>query len=489
MVKDKRRQLIDSVVTISILVLTIGYGLIVRPVVWQQPQLPLEIIFLLSAIASISYLLAIGHQWSQILERITAKLAQALPTLLILFAIGLLIASWMIAGTIPYLVYYGLTIISAEHIYLVAFITPVFFSLCTGTSWGSIATIGLVLISVANVINADLAITTGAIVGGAYFGDKLSPLSDTTNIAAIAVNIDVYQHIESMLVTTVPSAVLACLGFVLLDVIYPANIINIASSDLRTVDILTQTLNGIEQLFSLNILLLIPPVIVLIGAIRKVAALPTLILSSIAACILALVFQEVTLSAVFQTLYQGFDINMLTNSSTQLPDPLDGLFNRGGLYALNTPIIIVILVFIYLGALDCINAIPTVINHVLDKISSQAALISTTLIASGVVNALTSSQYANSFVVGESFKTKYDQCKLPRKVLSRSLEDTGTMIESLIPWSTTSVFVYASLNVAIQDYWRWQLLSLINIAIAFLFAWCGIGYFQQTTKKDELPNG
>ncbi len=483
----ERAKFIHSLLTICILVAMIGYGLIVRPIIWQQTALPLEIIFLLSAIIAISYLLALGYQWQEILTAITTKLSQALPTLLILFAIGLLIGSWMISGTIPYLVYYGLKIISAEHIYLVAFITPIFFSLCTGTSWGSIATIGLVLISVAKVINADLAITTGAIVGGAYFGDKLSPLSDTTNIAAIAVNIDVYQHIESMLVTTFPSALLAAIGFALLDYCYPATV-GVSQDALTNVSLLEQTLNGISVLFTLDILLLLPPLIVLLGALKKVPPLPTLVLSSMLACVLALILQNVSISDVFQTLYLGFDISMLTSAQSLLPESLTGLFNRGGLYALNTPIIIVILVFIYLGALDCLNAISTVINCLLDKISTPGALISSTLVASGLINALTSSQYANSFVVGESFKKKYDNCNLPRKVLSRSLEDTGTMIESLIPWSTTSVFIFASLGVAVRDYWHWQLLSLINIGLAFLFAWFGIGYFQQKN-KDKTSNG
>ncbi len=161
------------------------------------------------------------------------------------------------------------------------------------------------------------------------------------------------------------------------------------------------------------------------------------------------------------------------------------LFNRGGLYALHQPVVITMLVFIYVGALDCINAIPTIINRLLDKVQRPATLVSSSLIASAATNAMTSSQYANSFIVGETFAKKYDQLGVPRKVLSRSLEDTGTMIESLVPWSTTAVFVYATLGISVVDYWQWQWLSLINIMLAFSFAWLGIGQFRNSHSGKE----
>jgi len=207
------------------------------------------------------------------------------------------------------------------------------------------------------------------------------------------------------------------------------------------------------------------------------------------ACLLALLFQTFSFADTIQTLYQGFDITMAnSNEFSQLPEHIAVLFNRGGLYALNAPIVITILVFIYVGAIDCINAIPTLIKHLLAGIQKSSSLISTSLIASAITNAMTSSQYANSFIVGEAFSGKYDQLGIPRKVLSRSLEDTGTMIESLVPWSTTAVFIYATLGVSVQEYWHWQLLSLINIPLAFLFAYLGIGCFKSKAIKPEKFN-
>ncbi|MDO6447039.1 Na+/H+ antiporter NhaC family protein [Colwellia sp. 1_MG-2023] len=486
----KHNKFTQALIAAAALLIPVLYGLVIRPLFLNQPALPLEIVFLCAAIVAINQLFILGFSWIEIQQAIAAKLSQAIPTLLLLFAIGLLIGSWIISGTIPMLIYYALKIISVDHIYFIAFIAPIFFSLCTGTSWGSIATIGLVLITVANVINADLAIVTGAIVGGAYFGDKMSPLSDTTNIAAMVVNVDLYQHIHSMMFTTLPSAMLAGLSFFILDFIYPAQLdlvalTNSASNDITSapsIDILSQTLQGISALFSFHWLLLLPPMIILIGSIKHKPPLPVLVLSSICACLLAFILQAFSVNDIIQTIYKGFDISMADpNKLAALPPHIGVLFNRGGLYALNEPIIITILVFIYVGSIDCINAIPTIINRLLSRIKRSSSLVVTSLFASAITNSMTSSQYANSFIVGEAFSHKYDQFNISRKVLSRSLEDTGTMIESLIPWSTTAVFIYATLGISVQEYWHWQLLSLINIPLAFIFAFLGIAWFKETT--------
>lgn len=484
----------QAVFAVFALLIPVVYGLMARPLLLNQAPFPLEIVFLVAAIVAIAQLFYLGFNWETIQCAITQKLSQAMPTILLLFAIGLLIGSWIIAGTIPMLVYYALQLVSPEHIYLIAFIVPIFFSMCTGTSWGSIATIGLVLITVANVMHAELGIVAGAIIGGAYFGDKLSPLSDTTNIAAMATGVELNQHIQSMLYTTVPSAVLASIGFFILDFVYPAQIIAgvvVINDSIVQHDILPQTLAGITSIFQFHWLLLLPLLIILVGSFKKKAPLPVLIVSSITACALAALFQHFNFSDIVQTLYQGFTINMANSVNvSQLPEHVAILFNRGGLYALHAPIMITILVFIYVGAIDCIAAIPTLINRLLAGIHKSWSLITASLIASALTNAMTSSQYANSFIVGEAFSSKYDQLGIPRKVLSRSLEDTGTMIESLVPWSTTAVFIYASLGISIEEYWHWQLLSLINIPLAFLFALLGIGCFKRKNNHGKnLING
>lgn len=470
----------QAIIAIGALLLPVIYGLMLRPLLFDQAPLPLELVFLSASTLAMVQLSYLDFCWKDIQYAVSDKISKAIPTLLLLFAIGLLVGSWIISGTIPMLVAYGLKLINPDYIFIFAFIVPIFFSLCTGTSWGSIATIGLVIITVANVINADLAMVTGAIVGGAYFGDKLSPLSDTTNIAAIAVEIDVYEHIQSMFYSTLPAALLAAVSFFILGIIYPPQI------DSNDIGVIESTVDAIESLFHFNWLLLLPPMVIFYGSFKRMSPLPVLIVSTLIACCLSLLIQNYSFDNIIQTLYKGFNINMAQMSDiSMLPDSIASLFNRGGLYALSEPIIITLLVFIYVGIIEQIQAMQTLINRLFKGIKKRSTLIASSLIASGLTNAMTSSQYANSFIVGEAFSKKYDEFKVPRKVLSRSLEDTGTMIESLIPWSTTAVFVYATLGVPVIDYWYWQLLSLINISLAFIFAYTGFGCFQSSNKQKK----
>jgi hypothetical protein len=213
-----------ALLPVLFLVALIVYGLILRPHAYGLPPIPLEVLFILASVFAVSELFWLGFTWPEIQNSIVARLSRALPAFFILFAIGILISSWIVSGTIPMLVYYGIGIISPSYLYVLAFLVPVVFSSLTGTSWGSAGTIGVVIIGIAGAFDAHLGITAGAIIGGAYFGDKMSPLSDTTNLAALATDVDLFDHIRSMTVTTVPSAILAATGFFILGFVYPPGI-------------------------------------------------------------------------------------------------------------------------------------------------------------------------------------------------------------------------------------------------------------------------
>ena len=337
-------------------------------------------------------------------------------------------------------------------------------------------TIGVVLLGVATVIDANLAIVTGAVIGGAFFGDKMSPLSDTTNIAALATEVDLYAHINSMLYTTLPSAVIAAILYLILGFVYPAES---ATANFSTIE---STLNGIVSIFNFNILLLLPVLIVLIGAYKKLPAIPVLLTSSLIACILGLIFQQYHFGDVVQSIYKGFHTDMAVWQN-YISQDISTLFNRGGLYALNDAIIVALFVFLFIGILDTIDAIPNLVNKFLTAVKTKMSVILSSLFATGVINGMTGNQYATSFIVGEAFKLKYDKMGVPRKVLSRSLEDYGTMIESLIPWHPTALFMVSVMGVAVGDYWHWQFLSLINLFVAPLLAILGIGCFYTKGRK------
>jgi NhaC family Na+:H+ antiporter len=475
---EKKATFLQSLLPVAFLFVVIIYALVVRPVFLNQVALPLEIVFLTASVFAITQLRILGYTWDEIQTSIINKLLKALPTLFILFGIGLIIGSWIVCGTIPMLVYYGIKIINTDYIYALAFFVPIVFSTVTGTSWGSIGTIGVVIMGIAITVNAHLGITAGAIIGGAYFGDKMSPLSDTTNIAAMAVEVKLYDHIRSMTYTTVPSALIALVLFFVLGFIYPAEHMVGAPQQVEI------TLNSISAIFNFSWFLLIPPAIILYGSIRKKATIPVLLTSTVIAVVCAFIFQNFRFIDVIQTIYKGFNTEMAFWVN-EVPENINQLFNRGGLYELSEPIIISILVFIYIGTLDKIDAMTTIVGRTFRFAKKRSTVIISSLFSSAITNAMTSNQYATSFVVGDAFVKKYDILKIPRKVLSRSLEDYGTMIESLVPWTTTTVFVVATLGVSYADYWHWQLMSLTNIIVAPILAITGIGCFYKEQKMKK----
>lgn len=467
-----------ALLPVLFLTLLIVYGLLIRPH-WQgQAAIPLEIIFIAASVFTVALLFILGCDWPEIEASIVKKLAGALPAFFILFAIGLIISSWMISGAIPMLVYYGLRIIDPAYLYILAFISTIVFSSLTGTSWGSAGTIGVVLAGIAGALGAHMGITAGAIIGGAYFGDKMSPLSDTTNLAALASDVTLFDHIRSMMYTTLPSALLAAGAFFALGFIYPPRVSGAALESLEPF------LIALRAMFHFNPLLLLPPAIVLYGSFRKKATIPVLLLSVLSAALLALLFQDYSPDSLIQSLYKGFEADMAV-WMTSIPENVRVLVGRGGLYALSEPIVIAFMVFIFIGALDHIRAMPVVVERLFRFARGRRSVILTSLAATAFTNALTSNQYATSFIIGDAFKAKYDRYKIPRRVLSRSLEDYGTMIESLVPWTTTTVFMVATLGVPFADYWHWQLISLINIVIAPLLAWWGIGCFYTPEPEGE----
>ena len=446
------------------------YGMVIRPKVFAQPSFPLEVVFMLAAVFSITQLLFLRFKWENIQDAIVLKLSRGFPAILILFSIGIIIGTWMVSGTIPMLIYYGISFINPAYIYLLAFLIPIVFSTLTGTSWGSIGTIGVVIIGVAAVIEANLGITAGAIVGGAFFGDKLSPLSDTTNLAAMATDVDLYDHIRSMMVTTFPSALIAAVIYFILGFVFPPT-----GSEVNTEQV-TLTLNSISSMFNFNGWLLIPPAIVLIGSIRKMATLPTLLTSSMSATLIALIFQPYSSADVMATIHRGFNSDMAywINGA---PENINILFSRGGLYELNEAIIFSIMVFVFIGSIDLIDSMPSIVDKTFGFIKSKASLIISSLFATAFTNGITSNQSATSFIIGDAFGRRYDESGISRKVLSRSIEDYGTMFESLIPWHATTIFLTMTLGVSYGEYWYWQLLSLINLIIAPTLAILGKGCF------------
>lgn len=454
------------------------YGLFIHPKFLHQDMLPLEVLTLLALSVNCVYLLRMGHKWKDIQDSIMKKTSEAIPVVIILFSIGVLIGSWIVCGTIPMLIYHGISLVEPDWIYVFAFFSCIIFSLLTGTSWGSAGTVGIVMLGIAQVYDANLAITAGAIVGGSFFGDKMSPLSDTTNIASLATEVPLFDHIRSMVYTTGPSAILAALAYIFLSP-------GFSSAGKVEYDLvqLNQTLEGLDALFNFNIVLLLPLLVVIVGSIKSYPTSLTLLFSAWLALILAVIFQDFALSDIFQSFNKGFSVDM--GAKLAVNEEVLRILNRGGLYNLIEGVTVVILIFAFIGSLNVLNSIDLTIDRLMKGIKSRPKAIAATLTTTLFTNLTTSNQYATSFVIGESFKKIFDKLKIPRKVLSRSIEDAGTMMENLAPWTPSGIFMATTLGVSALEYAPYQFLSLINIVIAYFFALTGIACFY---KKEEQPS-
>lgn len=466
-------RFIHALLPILFLTVLIVLGLIVGPLAFGLPSAPLEILFVLAAAFAVGELVWLGIPYREIQESVVRKLASALPAFFILFTIGIIISSWMISGTIPMLVYWGLELVSPRFLYATCFLVPIVFSLLTGTSWGSVGTVGVVLIGIAGVLDAHLGIAAGAIIGGAYFGDKMSPLSDTTNMAALATGVDLYDHIRSMMVTTLPSAVLAAAAFTVLGFTHgpamgPA-VGGAAGGAVGGANVIGPFVAGIRTLFDFNVLLLLPPLIVLVGSAMRKPIIPVLIASVIVAALEAAVFQQYAVIDILMAMNRGFSVEMATWAA-EPPTAVAALVNRGGLYSMSEAIFVAFLIFFFIGAIDTINAMPTVVNRVFAFARTRRTTILSALGASALTNALTSNQYATSFIVGDAFVPRFKALHIPGNILSRSIEDYGTMIESIVPWHASAVFMVATLGVPWSAYWPWQLMTLINLVVAAVLA-------------------
>jgi len=469
--RPKEVKFITALFPVATLLVLLLVGLLVVPKVFKIAPLPLELLFILAATVAMIQLKRLGYSWESIMESVVGKISKAMPTLLILLAIGIIIGSWIVCGTIPMLVNYGIQMIHPDYIYVISFLVPVVFSTVTGTSWGSVGTIGVVLMGVAISMEAHLPIVAAAIIGGAFFGDKLSPLSDTTNVAALATEIKVYEHIKSMMYTTIPSALIAILIFFMAAWWYP-----VGSANTET-ELIQITLSQTAQGFNFSILLLIPPLIVLIGSVKKFPTLPVMMISAFSAIILAFIYQDYSVEVVLRSMFYGFTTESM---GFEVHESVANLYNRGGMYAFKEPVLVSVLVFVFVGTIEKIDAMKIIVKRLFGFVKSSGALVRSVLLSTGITNAMTSNQYATSFIVGDAFKHKFDELGLKRSVLSRSLEDTGTMIESLVPWHQSAIYMSATLGVAVADYWYWQVFSLANIVIAFSFATFGVALFRKS---------
>lgn len=446
-----------------ILLLGIGYAVM---------GLSAEVLMLVSAAVAAFIAVGLGYTWDDIMDSIVGKLSKTMPAIFILIIVGFLIGSWMIGGTIPMMVYYGLKIISPQYLVVTSFIVTAFVSLCTGTSWGSVGTIGVALMGVASGMGAPLPMVAGAVVSGAYFGDKMSPLSDTTNLAPIAAGAKLYDHIGHMFYTTIPGFIICCIVYTV------AGFTLSGGADVASPEKVQTILGTLESIFSFNPLVILPPVIVLYGSIRKKPTIPVMLLSSAIAMFCAVVFQGFSLQQCFDAAIGGFNLEMINiagfDAASLIPD-IPRLLNRGGMLSMLNTVLIAFCAYGFAGTLAVTGSLDIVLNKLMKSVKSVGGLIVATIVSCITAVFVTSNGQLSILVPGEMFGKTYIKKGLQPKNLSRTLEDSATVVEPIVPWTAAGVYMATTLGVPTLSYLPWAILCYTGVIFAIIWGFTGFG--------------
>jgi Na+:H+ antiporter, NhaC family len=427
-----------------------------------------------------------GRSWDDLQRATGEKLAAVLPAILILFSIGMLIGTWVLSGTIPFLVYWGVTLVNPQYLVLTAFLATAVMSSFTGTSWGSAGTVGVALMGTAIALGAPLPATAGAIVSGAYFGDKMSPLSDSTNISAIGANAPLYAHIRHMTYTAVPSFVLAL-------TVYAAVAWFGAAPSGQTSDSARVLLRDLDRVFNMHWIVLLPPAIVVWSIVRRVPPALAITLSSLIAAIVGVALQGFGVQDAVAAAVAGFRADMVGATGVD-PDSLGAdfrrLVGRGGLYSMATTFIVIISAFLLAAAMEISGALDLLINRLLAAVRSVFRLIASTMAAGATMIALTSHGGVTALVVGGMFQQAYRDRGLAPENLSRSIEDSVTITEPLMPWTVSAVFMATTLGVPTVSYLPWAVFCycgpMFSLLIAALYSRTGFGIRRRDAGATEV---
>lgn len=418
----------------------------------------------------------IGFSFEQIKVAMIEGIQKGLGAIFIFFLIGILVAALIESGTIGGLIYYGLDLLHPTFFLPAGLILCSLMSLATGTAWGTIATIGVVLMGLGGVLGIPLPLVAGMVVSGASFGDKMSPVSDTTNLAAMSANTDLYSHIKSMLYTTVPTYIISLVLFTAFGLYY-------RGQTLSPQELLNLT-EHLEIEFAISPLTLLPLLVLLTLSVRRAPAEISMLASVATAVILAILTQERTITEVLNSLHAGYV------ADTGLAQ-LDSLLTRGGITSMMWTMSLALIALSLGGILDRAGFVRVLLSGILQRIERSASLMATTIGAGVVANMSMGEGYLSIIFGGQIFRQSFADEGLENHMLSRCLEEGATLSTSLIPWTTSGVFITGVLHMSPLEFAPWAFFNYINPLLSIALAYMGFGIFRKVQREhndseDEL---
>lgn len=414
-------------------------------------------------------------KWKTISDSITHIFSSAVPAILILLMVGVLSGSWVISGVIPTMIYYGLDILRPEYFFVATIVITAIISVATGSSWSTIATIGVALISIGEALNFNPAWTAGAIISGAYFGDKVSPLSDTTNLAATVANVDVFAHIKYMMRTTVPSILITIGAFMVLTYVSDAT----ENYNLQTVEHFQAV---IAETYNVSLFLLLIPVTVVFLIIKKMPAIPVLLIGSLLAIVAAGIFQEGYLVSLnggeALTMFDRYDILTRAMYGATVPQTesaeVNDLLSTGGMAGMTNTVWLIITAMIFGGVMEAGHFLEKITYTILKKVRSRAGMVTATTTTCIMFNMTTGDQYMSIIIPGKMFVGAYERSGYNPLLLGRTLEDAATATSPLVPWNTCGATQATILGVSTMAYLPFAIFCYLSPIMTLLFAWAKV---------------
>ena len=429
-----------------------------------------QIALILSACVAAIVGIKNGYKWKDIESGIVKGIGMGMSAILILLAVGALIGTLIMSGTVPAMIYYGLNILSPSIFYFATCIICAIAALSIGSSWTVAGTLGVALMGIATGLGLSPSITAGAVISGAYFGDKMSPLSDTTNLAPAIAGTDLFTHIKHMLWTTGPSLVIALVIFLFI------GLSTEISGNAQGLELIQTTL---QNTFNISIVSFIPIIVIFILAYNKVPAFPTILIGALLAGLFSAILQPqivknfvdqpelstslVMISGIWTALHSGF----VLESGVEI---VDDLLTRGGMASMLNTIWLVICALTFGAVLETTNLLKKLVESVLSLANSTGSLIITTIATCIGVNIIAADQYISIVLPGRMYRAEFARKKLAARNLSRTLEDSGTITSPLIPWNTCGAYMSASLGVATFSYLPFCFFNIVNPIIAIIYA-------------------
>lgn len=451
--QKKEATVIEALIPIA---LTVGILMYTILVLGGDVHIPLVLGSIITALIAVYRL---GFTWGEIEEGFILTISSTMQAIIILAIIGMIIGTWILGGIVPTLIFYGLKVLSPGFFLIASMLLCSVVSLATGSSWTTAGTVGIALMGVAAGLGVPGPMAAGAIISGAYFGDKLSPLSDTTNLAPAMAGANLFDHIKHMFYTTGTSYAIALIAFGIMGAQFSGKDLDVAA--------INELLNVMNANFRISPILLLVPIIVIVLVAMKTPAIPGLMFGTILGGVAALLFQGASLGAVLDAMQYG----IVSETGNPL---LDDLLTRGGLQSMMWTISLIMCALTFGGMLEKSGMLDTLAKRILGFAKSTGSLVLVTVVSAIFVNALAGDQYLAIVLPGKMYKDEYHKRGLAPRNLSRALEDAGTMTSSLFPWNTCGAAMSGYLGIPTWSYVPYAILNLVSPIVSVVFGYTGI---------------